>query len=155
MNATEYMARQTVQIAKSLIHFLQTTESVRLNWKLELSAGNSTRSALEQAAECVEVNRLISSLLKGEPAALRGDLTLTDAEEAENLLLESAQALAAAISSMSDADLDKEYQHPRAIIRGENLIMMAYRNMAYHAGQINFIQTLAGDTEFHAPPNWR
>ena len=26
---------------------------------------------------------------------------------------------------------------------------MPYRNMAYHAGQVNYVQMLYGDTEFH------
>ena len=38
---------------------------------------------------------------------------------------------------------------------GENVIVMCLRNMAYHAGQTNFIQILYGDTEFHVPPTWR
>ena len=35
---------------------------------------------------------------------------------------------------------------------GEVLIDMPYRNMTYHGGQINLIQLLLGDKEFHMAP---
>ena len=65
------------------------------------------------------------------------------------------RGLAAAIRAMTEADLSRVYAHPRAQISGENLIVMCYRNMAYHVGQINLIQMLYGDAEFHLPPKWR
>ena len=39
-------------------------------------------------------------------------------------------------------------------MKGITLIEMPYRNMAYHCGQLNFIQTIYGDKEFHLPPTW-
>jgi len=56
---------------------------------------------------------------------------------------------------MSEADLSRVFEHPRGQMSGENVIIMCLRNMAYHAGQANFIQILYGDTEFHVPPTWR
>ena len=56
---------------------------------------------------------------------------------------------------MSAEDLHRKFQHPRGLFVGSNLIMMCLRNMAYHAGQINLIQMLSGDGEFHVPPKWR
>ena len=35
---------------------------------------------------------------------------------------------------------------------GEVLIDIPTRNMAYHGGQINFLQLLLGDKESHIPP---
>jgi uncharacterized damage-inducible protein DinB len=80
---------------------------------------------------------------------------LTDGSDAQQRLMASAEELATAIRGMSEEDLDRIFLHPRAPMRGQNMIMICYRNMAYHAGQINFIQTLYGDQEFHLPPNWR
>ena len=38
---------------------------------------------------------------------------------------------------------------------GKNVILMPMRNMGYHIGQLNLIQMLYGDAEFHVPANWR
>ena len=66
-----------------------------------------------------------------------------------------AEELAAAIRGLTEEDLERTYPHPRGPRLGANLILICYRNMAYHAGQINYIQTLYGDQEFHVPANWR
>jgi len=63
--------------------------------------------------------------------------------------------LAGALRTLTDADLEKTFEHPRGTMLGKNLILMPMRNMGYHIGQLNFIQMLYGDTEFHVPKNWR
>ena len=160
MTISEYVAQQTVRIAEALAHFIQTTEPDRLEWQPAVEGEKaSTRCALEQISECVQVNHLMAAVLRGEtvsiPPGPRPDIVFAGVEDAQKRLRASAQDLASAIQSLSEADFEREFQHPRGLIRGSNLIMMGYRNMAYHAGQINFIQTLYGDVEFHAPPNWR
>jgi hypothetical protein len=160
MTITDYVARQTIRIAEAMAHFIETTAPERLDWHPAIQASDtpSTRSILEQVGECVQVNHLIARLLRGETAAPTGsrqEIAFADGADARRQLLASAEELAEAIRGVSDADLERVFPHPRAPMRGENLILACYRNMAYHAGQINFIQTLYGDTEFHLPPNWR
>jgi hypothetical protein len=76
-------------------------------------------------------------------------------EEARDEIMASANVLADAIRSASDDTFEQEFQHwSRGPLTGKILMMGAYRNMAYHSGQINFIQILSGDQEFHAPPTW-
>jgi hypothetical protein len=66
----------------------------------------------------------------------------------------SGTELAAAIRSLNEESLTTAYPHWRGPIVGESMLEVAYRNMAYHAGQVNMIQLLSGDTEFHVPPTW-
>lgn len=159
MQVPEYMAAQTERMIDSLAHFLNSTQPEKQNWQPRVEGSAPTRSALEQIAECVLVNRVIAGTLRGEtppPPATQGQtITFETAEEAEQQLRASGAELAAAIRSMTEEDLERTYQHPRGQFLGANVIMMSFRNMAYHAGQINLIQMLAGDPEFHVPPKWR
>ncbi len=156
MTVAEYVANQTERMADSFAFFLAETPAERLTWKPELPGSAPTRSALEQASECVGVNFLVAKLLRGEVVTGNYEETdFADGQRAQDLLRSSAAELAAAIRALSEEDLVRVYAHPRARIPGENLIMMPYRNMGYHVGQINLIQMLYGDAEFHLPPKWR
>lgn len=156
MTVPEHMAHQTERVAASLANFIATTPEDRLNWKPEFSGAVGLRSVLEQISECAGVNRLIARVLRGETVTGSYEETVfADGAEAQALLIASAKELTNAISALSDADLTRVFNHPRAQIPGENLIMMGYRNMTYHAGQINLYQMLLGDAEFHLPPTWR
>lgn len=158
MTVVEFQARKIERMAESLAHFIRTTRDDRLTWSAPGEEGSQARTVLEQASECVVVNRLFAALLRGEevdvPAARNNPPQYADAKSAGTELMESARELAAAVRAMSDADLEKTYAHWRGPSRGEVVIEAGYRNMAYHAGQINFIQVLYGDSEFHVPPSW-
>jgi hypothetical protein len=159
MTIPEYIARQTERMADSLAHFIATTPEDRLVWHPSLEGAGPTRSILEQVGECVTVNRLIAAVIRGgnvpkpEPGA--PPMRFANGQDAQEQLVVSARELAVAISAMTEADLSRIYDHPRGRMVGENLIIMCLRNMAYHAGQANFIQILYGDVEFHVPPTWR
>jgi hypothetical protein len=166
MQVTEYVAQQTVRMASTLAHFVQTTHQDRLDWQPIGENAAQTRSALDQVSECIHTNRIVAAVLRGEtvttadlqgsaPSASASESQFADGNDAQEQLLASVEELAAAIRGMSDEDLERIYPHPRAPMLGRNIILICYRNMAYHAGQINFIQTLYGDQEFHLPPNWR
>ena len=158
MDITEYVAHQTERMSAGLAHFVATTREDKLHWQPQTEGSAPTRSVLEQIGECVVVNRMIAAGLRGETAAPmtgRPALTLTSGAEAQEQLVASGAELAAAIRTLTEADLEKLYEHPRGQFLGANIIMMPLRNMAYHAGQINLIQMLVGDPEFHMPPDWR
>jgi len=159
MTVAEYVARQTERMAEALAHFMATTPEDRLVWHPTLEGSAPTRSILEQVGECVVVNRLIATVLRGGELPPAGTppppLHFASGQEAQEQLISSAIELAAAISTLTDEDMNRLYEHPRGQMFGQNLILMGYRNMAYHAGQANLIQILYGDPEFHVPPNWR
>jgi len=159
MHVPEYMAIQTERMTDSLAHFIASTQEDKLQWQPQTEGSAPTRSVLEQIAECVVVNRMIAAGLRGEtpspPSASGPALVLANGTDAQEQVRSSGAELAAAIRTMTEEDLERMYQHPRGQFVGANLIMMPLRNMAYHAGQINLIQILAGDAEFHVPPQWR
>lgn len=154
MRVQEFAAQHTRGIAESLAHFVRTTAPDKLNWRIQVSDSLTTRSVLDQVAECIAVNRTFASILRNAPQE-HEQPSLADAEQAITLLLQSADELANAIEVLPDSNLNKEYERRGIRIPAHRFILMGYRNMAYHAGQINFIQTLYGDPEFHVPPNWR
>jgi hypothetical protein len=157
MTVPEYVARQTIRLADGFAHFLSTTPDDRLVWHPTLPGAAPTRSMLEQVSECVSVNRLLAAVLRhGEALPMPAEsIDFANGLDAQEHLVSSARELAAAISAMSEHDLAGSYIHPRGVMLGENIIMMGLRNMAYHTGQVNLIQILYGDADFHVPPNWR
>lgn len=153
MTVQDYIAEQTERVAAALADFAATTAPDRLHWELAAEGGGQTRSVLDQITECVSVNFRFAALLAGV-AAPEASPALQTITEAQEQLIASAGALAATIRSLSDDALETPIQMPRGPLLTRNLMLAPYRNMAYHAGQINFIQTLAGDSEFHSPPTW-
>ncbi len=159
MTVQEYIAGQTERTAEFLAHFIATTPADKQQWQPQVEGSAPTRSALEQAEECVSVNRRIAAVLRGEtppaPDPAAPPFTIATADEAKTLLAESAAELSAVIRTLTAEGMAKTYTLRSGQFVGENLIMMPLRNMIYHVGQINLIQMLCGDPEFHLPPNWR
>jgi hypothetical protein len=158
MTVQEFQAKRTERIAEALAHFVATTREDRLNWEPPADGEGETRGVLEQVEECIIVNGLYAGLLRGEAvdreAAREKRLNFVDVTDASAQLTASGREVAEAIRALSDGDLTREFPFWRGPVRGENLIEMPYRNMCYHCGQVNFIQTLYGDQEFHVPPAW-
>ncbi len=159
MKVTDYVARQTERMAEAMAHFVATTPEDRLVWHPQVEGSAPTRSILEQAGECVAVNRTFAAVLRRGPVETSNggmlEVKLANGQDAQEQLVISARELAQAIRGLSDDDLQKRFTHPRGEFLGENLIMSPLRNMAYHAGQLNLIQMLYGDAEFHVPATWR
>ena len=156
MTVQEFQAKRIERIAEALAHFVKTTPEDKLDWCPAACAESQTRSILAQIGECVKVNRAIAAILRGETVDYYGSpaVEFTSGEEAQRQIVESGQELASVIRKLDDAGLDRTFPHWRGTFRGEIMLEAPYRNMAYHAGQINYIQCLAGDSEFHMPPTW-
>ncbi len=160
MTVFEFQATRIERIAVAFAHFIATTQPDKLDWHVPLE-GAETRTAFEMVGECIRTNRYFAALLRGEhhDGGPRGanapPMEFRDAKDAQTQLTDSARELAEAVRQMAISDLDRNYVHWSGAIKGLVMIEMPYRNMAYHAGQVNFIQTLYGDTEFHLPDNWR
>lgn len=151
----QFQANKIERMAASLAHFVATTAPDKLEWRPATGDESQTRSVLEMVAECVQVNYYTAALLRGEPAGRpAATLTFASSDEAGQQLVASGQTLAAAVAALDEEDLTRRYPHWRGQLAGEVLIEAPYRNMAYHAGQVNMIQLLTGDTEFHLPPTW-
>ena len=156
MTVQEFQADNIETISRLLAHFLETTHDARRDWKPAVEGAAGVRSAHEQVAECIAVNRVFAALLRGETPQPPnpGDTTLpfADCAGAQTMLIESGKELANVIRAMSDEDLSRMYVTRRGPMPGAQIIVLPYRNMAYHSGQINFIQLLYGDTEFRPQP---
>ncbi len=155
MEVPAYIAEQTLRMAENYCHFITYTQPDRLDWRPDLAGSARMRSILEQVAECVDVNYKIAALLRGEELPTTETATFAAGPAACDSIMASSQALAQAIGALSVEDLEKTFQHPRAAMLGKNVILMPMRNMGYHIGQLNQIQMLYGDAEFHVPANWR
>ena len=158
MTAQEYMAEQTARMGAIIAHYVATTHPDKLQWQPHVEGSAATRSTLEQVGECVVVNRYFSALLRGEdvqvPAGGWSGPEFADSHDAQTQIIASAAELAEAIRALDDNALNQIFQLRRGPTSGKNLMIMAYRNMAYHGGQINLIQLLTGDAEWHMPPAW-
>lgn len=156
MNAQDYMAEQIERMGLALAHFAASTAPKRLTWQPSVEGSAPTRSILEQIAECVGVNNSFAALLRGEgpPTGAMAIPEFTRVHEAQIQLIASTTVLADAVRGLEDDALTRTFQTRRGQTTGKNLMIAAYRNMAYHTGQINLIQLLAGDADFHAPPTW-
>jgi hypothetical protein len=153
MTAQEFQARKIERIARTLAHFVATTPADRLDWCPALDDKSCTRSVRDQLAECIACNRSVAVILSGGTAAVSEENPVTDAPTAQEELLKSASELAAIIRAMPDEWLAKTFTTPYMTMTGEVLMDIPTRNMSYHGGQINFLQLLLGDKEFHVEPS--
>lgn len=155
MNVFEFQAGRIETTAELLAHALATTAPDKQDWRPALPGSVPTRSALEQVGECVLVNRYFAALLRGESPdgnPLGQNVpAFASASEGAAQLLDSARELADAVRALSDEALSGTLPHWRGPLPVVRALDGPNRNMAYHAGQINFIQLLAGDPEYHLP----
>jgi len=120
----------------------------KFDWKPE----TTTRSAHELVLECVTMVGLSAGFLttrtmpayEEEMAKYAGK----PLEEMETMVKESAAKLYTAIRAFPDAELEVSVDMPWGKTTYFEAISYPYWNIMYHTGQINYIQTLYGDTEF-------
>ncbi len=162
MTVSEFQSRRILRISIAVAHFISTTPEDRLSWEPDGLNGAKGRNIFSMASEIVIVNSLVSGLLAGtitepiKPSEHLPPINFVDSADAQAQILSSGETLADTVRNMSESDIENVYPHWAGPLKGEILIEMTYRNMAYHAGQINFIQILLGDSEFHVPPGtWR
>ena len=156
----EFQAGNIERMGQILAYALETTRDDKRDWKPEAEGAAGVRSALDQIAECITVNRMLAGVFRSETppppppggGPMQAPRTFATVEEAQAQLRDSAKELADAVRGLSDTDLQREFPSRRGPMPGIRLIEIPYRNMAYHWGQINLIQLLYGDTEFHIPP---
>jgi len=149
----DFQARQIELIGSAFAFWLGTTKSDKLDWKPKAEGeASQCRSALEQVAECVGVNRGFAAVLRGEKPPERGeDVPFTDLEDAQRQITDSTKEFADAVRGLDDGFLDKKYMTPFGELAGMTMVTLPAMNMQYHSGQVNFLQTLYGDTEFRMP----
>lgn len=119
--------------------------------------GGAARPALEFVAECGAFCGMVARIVNGEhvpyPDADQRKAyyaTVTSKEKALAILHEGADALAATIGGLSDEDLMRDTMAPWGQpLKVVELLAIAVTHVAYHSGQLNYLQLLNGDTAVH------
>lgn len=155
MRAQEMIVELTQYACEGLIRNVKAMPAERHGW--EPSA--HSRSAHNMLWECAVVNDRFARFLKGEPAEPitiqgLGEMWAADpAADVETLItdLRSATAsLCESILALEDDQFAEEVElGPDSPLPKKMLMWMGLRNMWYHLGQVNYIQSLYGDREMH------
>ncbi len=103
--------------------------------------------------EIASGNVMLARAIKGEGPDAEFSARVEQAADMNalgELVMESAKIVCDAIDSIPDADLDKVVTMPwGASFPLFTAIFLPTSHMTYHDGQINYIQTLLGDSTFH------
>ena len=148
MTIFEWQGNLCEMMSHRVAHFVETTREDWLDKRPAIDDSSQTRSVLEQIGECVRINRAAAAHLRGEQPE-KSEWTPANSEEAQRELIASAKAYADAIRAQDESVFGKKFMMPWGEVDGAFLISVPIMNMSYHGGQINYVQMLYGDTEFH------
>jgi len=148
-----WQADNIERMAGVLSHWMKTTNPDKLDWCPEIKGKG--RSVYMQVYECAGVCRRFAAILRNEqPPARDEQHSYKNSDEAAQDLTESAKDLANTVRKLDEEALTRKYTLPFGEVPGAVMISLPMFNMNYHGGQVNFIQLLDGDPEFHIPPNF-
>ena len=142
---------------KALIGAFEATPTDKQDWK---PSDGKARSARQIMAECAVTNTTFAEMLRSgtEPDLdWHGELAKFEAAEPSALVEQfraGNEALGAVIESLNDEQLMQSFLWPwagREVSFAEFALIPAWHN-DYHAGQINYTQTLYGDGNDHSAP---
>jgi hypothetical protein len=153
MTVQQWQSRIIERAAEALAYWVETTPEDKVDWTPPVEGSAGIRTILQQAEEIVGLNTALTRLLSGS-APEKSERKLSSRAEAAQALRESATALAAVVRDMPDSAFTQEYDTGWAKLSGAVLIELAANNMHYHGGQVNYVQMLAGDKEFHFPDSF-
>ena len=151
----EVAANMIEKISRDLILLAEHTPADRLTWQLKGDSG-AGRTILDQLTECAFANRKWTFILReGAYRNLTAEEreTLFPSENLESvvtLLRQTTADLAETIRALPDPFIAQEWPlewSPKVTRTIAEACLHPYWNMAYHEGQISFIQTLYGDQQ--------
>lgn len=117
-------------------------------------AGGCAKTPLEIYLECAGVYRTLAQVFQGKQPDRSESPSkpeeFPDYATAKPLMAQCQQELFVALDGLGSADWGKKIALPwgHEMTLGELIYLPAF-HASYHAGQLNYIQTLLGDTEFH------
>jgi len=152
MATTEGMraVEMTRMVTKELLTALKYIPDEKLDW-VPMGSAKTPRAII---VECGAGYKWLAAELRGdENAAQAWENAQAASYPTRDTLREFIEAseaeLAAAIDGLTEDQLDEK----RKVFWGEetlrNLLWMGVMHTNYHVGQLNYIQTLWGDTEMH------
>lgn len=150
MTVFEWHAGMVEQTAGLFAFWVKTTREDWLDKHPVADPESKTRSIMEYVKECVGINRRVAAILMGkEPSGQ--EVAFSDVDDACRQIVESGKEFADAVRAQDESVLHKTFPMPWGEAPGAMVITMPMMNMAYHGGQVNYVQTLYGDTEFRFP----
>ena len=118
--------------------------------------GGCARSPHYIVAECAAVNGMLAKLLRGETPERPSDeqreafmKSFDTTEKALAFLTQETESLLSAIDALDESTLGNIVPTPLGERTLFGVASIAGIHMAYHDGQLNYIQTLNGDSEMH------
>ncbi len=144
----------THRATNDLVALLQATPDDKLAWTPE----NTGRSVLEQAKECAIVHYIWAVIIRerGLPIEMPPEFTafaeqaINSRESAIAALQTTTNALVAAIQSVAPEEtgvaVRVDMMSDRKVALAE-CCLYPYWHTVYHEGQVNYLQTLYGDTK--------
>ncbi len=145
MTAQEAAARFTEKSGAEMLLTLARTPDDKLEWKPEGIARSTMDIVRECAVHCDEWGQLLDSL--EWPAEFKVRIgAMTTREEAIYELKAGVGRLVEAIRAVPDDKLDQNFKSPWEEAPVGFWLTYAGGHNQYHIGQMNYIQTLYGDT---------
>jgi hypothetical protein len=118
--------------------------------------GGCARPALNIVAECAAINGVIATILAGEeyqrPTPEEREKFLASFDTVEKALAfldQETQRLLAAFENLDESTLNDSMQQLGRPMTRMMIAELPGWHMMYHDGQLNYIQTLHGDSEMH------
>jgi hypothetical protein len=153
--------RMTEAACRALFQAAHAVPAERLEWK----PSTTSRHVLNLLQECALVPLSFAAMLNARaeryeahhcPAefdtAMAGASQLTTVAACEDACRRHTQVLLEVIRAFPEEDLHESvaFTNPGiAVTTVADMMRLHYWNCVYHTGQINYIQTLYGDLEFH------
>ncbi|MCC6444609.1 MAG: DinB family protein [Armatimonadetes bacterium] len=146
------VAQKLVNTAtETLLRTASFTPEDKLNW----TPGGAARGTLPMVVECGGIYGMFASLLQGQPMHLEEDdaafmAQYKNMDSARAMVQENLGKLIEAMGQVKPESPDKELTMPwgAKMTLAEALFFPA-QHTQYHIGQINYIQTVLGDTQMH------
>jgi hypothetical protein len=129
--------------------------------KLTWSPAPTSKSALQIAAHCGFSNQFLAGVIQGETSHIPGSMkemeegikqklaTITSRAKALDLLSDSIAKVNAALDNVTTEALQTQVTLPFGQMPMAFLIFAPGTHMQTHAAQIDYIQTIWGDTAMH------
>lgn len=153
MTLKEFLAKSLKESAKMYMEDLRAMPDE----VLLASPGGVARSPVDYSHEIAVINRRIAIRLRGEdpgawPGPEKGFIRAPadmSAQEVVESVQESFDAVVAAFDAFDERELETEIVLPQGKTSALDLASLAIVHSAYHDGQLNYAQTMAGDEEVH------
>ena len=145
MHPMEVPAQQMLWASKNTAYNLGFIPEEKLDWKPAPTAN----SALEIVNHVAFYIRAMIPVLGGAEWKPVEAAPATTLKEAQDLLTSTVEEYVAALRAVPPADLRRTVSLPFGSFPLARAAMMPAVDLIHHHGQITYIQSLLGDTDFH------